>query len=146
MSIGSDVIIPLAYSKNMDDLSDYLLKTRCSQIASKKQAAVYKTALKAKGIETPLDLRKKDLRWWPRIQQSITKIVVVNENVLPGCITPEEQKPAVPASQPAKPVEPKPIEVKPIEVKTEPVPVKAPTKIKPVRKPPTKAEGKTLIP
>jgi len=138
MSISSDVIIPLSYARNMDDVADYLLKTRCNQMPAKGQRAAYQAGMKAKGISNTLDLRKKDLRWWPVFRQSWSQMIVISEKELPQCPVVEEPKkievkPELPAS-------------KPVEVKPETAPNKVPTKIKPGRKPPVKKEGKSLIP
>ena len=138
-----EVIIPLGSAKSLDDAADYLLKNRCKQMPEKGQRTAYKAGMKAKGINNTLDLRKKDLRWWPFIRQEWSRVIVISEKDLPQCPAVEEPKkievkPAQPASQP--------IIIKPIEIKPETVPVQIPTKVKPVKKPPVKKEGKSLIP
>ncbi len=123
-----EVIIPLSSARSLDDAADYLLKNRCGRLPDNGRRAAYKAGMKAKNINHPLDLRKKDVRWWPAIRQSWSRVIVINEKELPACLVvgepkKEEVKPEVPASKPAKT---EAAENKPIEIKS--APVKVPTK------------------
>ena len=129
-----EVIIPLNSAKSLDDAADYLLKNRCNQMPDKGPRAAYKAGMKVKGITNTLDLRKKDLRWWPAIRQNWSRVIVISEKELPACPVVEEPKKIE-----------VPVVAKPIEIKPEQPPVQVPTKVKPGKKLPVKKKKTGVI-
>ena len=144
MSITNNITISLDYAKNMDEAAEYILKNNCRQNPDQTAVTGYKQAMELKGNRSLPDLKKKDVRRWPRLRQAISNTIVVKASDLPACPVVEEvRKPEIkvlsPASQPVAEIKPpeKKIEVK--AVPPQPVKTKAATKVK-------KEDRKVFIP